>query len=116
MLINTEEYLSVIYDIKNQIISAQQRAVAGINREMVVLYWNIGKIINNKKIWEDSFIPNLARDIRTAFPDLCGFSERNLKYMAKFACSYADFEIVQQVLHNLYWRHNINLMDKLPKK
>jgi predicted nuclease of restriction endonuclease-like (RecB) superfamily len=113
MLSNTTEYLSVVNEIKEQIISAQQRAAAGINREMVALYWNVGKRINDRKTWGDSFIPNLARDIRYAFPALRGFSERNLKYMAKFARIYSDVEIVQQVLHNLPWRHNIALMDKL---
>ena len=113
MLLNKKEYLSIVNDIKNQIILAQQRANSGINREMVVLYWNVGKTINSKKTWGDSFITNLARDIRCTFPELRGFSERNLKYMAKFARIYKDLEIVQQLLHNLPWRHNIALMDKL---
>ena len=113
MLLNTNEYLSVVNDIKNQITLAQQRATTGINREMVVLYWNVGKIINDRKTWGDNFISNLSRDIRSTFLNIRGFSERNLKYMSKFARIYTDFEIVQQVLHNLPWRHNIALMDKL---
>ncbi|MCL2474222.1 MAG: DUF1016 N-terminal domain-containing protein [Alphaproteobacteria bacterium] len=51
--------------------------------------------------------------MRSSFPSQRGFSVRNLKYMAKFASIYNDLEIVQQVLHNLPWRHNITLMDKL---
>ena len=113
MLLNTKEYLSVVNDIKNQITLAQQRATTGVNREMVVLYWNVGKIINDRKTWGDGFIGNLSRDIRNVFPNIRGFSERNLKYMAKFAKIYTDQEIVQQVLHNLPWRHNIALMDKI---
>ena len=116
MLLNENEYLSIVNDIKNQIILAQQRATTWINREMVVLYWNVGKTINDRKTWGDNFIVNLSRDIRSTFPNIRGFSERNLKYMAKFARIYTDFEIVQQVLHNLPWRHNIALMDKLDEE
>ncbi|GAB7140664.1 hypothetical protein RsTz2092_06150 [Deferribacterales bacterium RsTz2092] len=113
MLMNTQEYLSIVDNIKTQIASAQQRALASANRELVALYWKIGIVINERKTWGNKLIVNLARDIHTSFPNLRGFSERNLKYMAKFAISYGDTEIVQQVLHNLPWRHNITLIDKL---
>jgi len=110
---NAKEYLHVVEGIKLQITLAQQRAIAGANRELVVLYWNIGKVINERKSWGNGFIENLARDIRSLFPALRGFSVRNLKYMAKFARIYGDSEKVQQVLHNLPWRHNIALMERL---
>jgi predicted nuclease of restriction endonuclease-like (RecB) superfamily len=110
---NAEEYLQVAEGIKQQIMLAQQRAVAGANRELVVLYWNIGKIVNEQKTWGDGFIENLARDIRGSFPNIRGFSVRNLKYMSKFARIYKDLEICATPLHNLPWRHNIVLMERL---
>jgi predicted nuclease of restriction endonuclease-like (RecB) superfamily len=113
MLINTKEYLDLISNVKQQILLAQQRIINSANRELVTLYWNVGVLINERKSWGDKFIESLARDIKSKFPMLRGFSERNLKYMAKFAKVYADSEKVQQVLHNLPWRHNIVLIDKL---
>ena len=113
MLINTKEYLNIVNSVKQEILLAQQRVINGANRELVGLYWKVGKTINCQKTWGDKFIANMARDIRIAFPELRGFSVRNLKYMTKFAKTYADSPIVQQVLHNLPWRHNIALMDGL---
>ena len=112
MLMNTNEYMDTIEQVKQQIQLAQQRALMGANRELVVLYWNVGKIINERKTWGDKFIVNLANDVRSAFPKLKGFSERNIKYMAKFANIYNNLEIVQRVLHNLPWRHNIALKNR----
>jgi len=109
MLINTEEYLNIVSDVKQEILLARQRIINGANRELVELYWKIGVIINERKSWGDKLIQNMARDIALEFPALRGFSQRNLKYMSKFAKIYADSPIVQQVLHNLPWRHNIVL-------
>ena len=109
----TKEYLAIVEDIKMRIIDAQQRAVQNANRELVILYWNVGRIINARKTWGDGFIENLARDIRSSFPSLRGFSERNLRYMTKFASIYKESAILQQVLQNLPWRHNIILMERL---
>jgi len=113
MLINAEEYLNIVSDVKQEILLARQRIINGANRELVELYWKIGVIINERKSWGDKLIQNMARDITLEFPALRGFSQRNLKYMSKFAKIYTDSQIVQQVLHNLPWRHNIVLMDKL---
>jgi len=113
MLINTKNYIQIVSNVKQEILLAQQRIINGANRELVALYWKVGKIINEQKSWGDKFIENLAHDIKTSFPSLRVFSVRNLKYMSKFAKIYAGSEKVQQVLHNLPWRHNIALMDKL---
>lgn len=113
MLINSNEYLSIVDTIKMNIQTAQYKAVLGANRELIMLYWNIGNVINAHNVWGSKFIDNLARDIKLEFPDMTGFSVRNLKYMAKFAKLYADQEIVQEVLAQLSWYHNIALMDKV---
>jgi len=52
---NVKEYLQVVEGIKQQIVLAQQRAIAGINRELATLYWNVGKIVNERKTWGDGF-------------------------------------------------------------
>ena len=78
-----------------------------------MLYHDIGCVINEHKVWGNKFIENLARDIRLEFPEKKGFSQRNLKYMAKFASIYPDREFVQQVVAQIPWGHNIVLLDKV---
>lgn len=55
----------------------------------------------------------MAQDLKDAFPEMSGFSPRNIKYMRKFAQCWPDYEIVQRVVAQLPWRSNITLMDKL---
>lgn len=113
MLINESGYFQLLDDIKNQIQSARYQAVLGANRELICLYWNIGKVINENKTWGSKFIQNLAHDIKLAFPDAKGYSVRNLNYMAKFQDAYSDIEIVQTVSAQLSWSHNTALLDKV---
>lgn len=63
MLINDNEYLDIVETIKLEIKSAQYKAAVSVNRELIMLYYNIGKIINEHKTWENKFIENLAADI-----------------------------------------------------
>lgn len=113
MLMNNNEYLSVIDGIKVQIKSAQYKAASAVNRELIMLYWNIGNVINEHSVWGNKFIETLAHDIKLDFPNAKGYSIRNLKYMAKFAKTYPDAEIVQTVSAQLSWSHNIALLDKV---
>ena len=113
MLMNQKEYFNVIATIKTEIRSAQYRAAASANKELLLLYYHIGKIINAHKTWGNKFIENLSRDLRTEYPDAKGFSVRNLKYMAKFASTYPDDEFVQTVSAQISWSHNIAIIDKV---
>lgn len=113
MLINNSEYLTIINDIKTKIQRARHRAVIATNSELIILYWNIGKVINEHKSWGNKFINNLARDIKLEFPNAKGYSVRNLKYMAKFAKIYPDLQIVQTLSAQLSWSHNTMLLDKI---
>ena len=113
MLMNTPEYLSIIENIKNEIKTAQYRAAVHANADMLLLYHDIGCVINEHKAWGNKFVDNLATDIRIAFPESKGYSVRNLKYMAKFAETYPNREFVQQVVAQIPWGHNIVLLDKI---
>ena len=113
MLINDNQYLSIIESIKNEICNSQFKAAVSVNRELIMLYYNIGLIINEHKIWGNKFIENLARDIKLEFPNATGYSVRNLKYMAKFALEYPDREFVQQIVAQIPWGHNEVLLDKI---
>lgn len=113
MLINNNEYLDIIESVKCEIKNAQYKAAVSVNKELVLLYYNIGKIINEHKTWGSKFIENLSADIHLSFPDTKGYSVRNLKYMAKFAAEYPDEEFVQQVVAQVPWGQNIVLLDRI---
>ena len=92
MLMNTPEYLSIIENIKSEIKAAQYRATIHANSDLLLLYYDIGTVINEYKTWGNKFIENLSYDIQVTFPERKGYSVRNLKYMAKFAARFADRE------------------------
>jgi len=116
MLIDDKTYLELVDEIKRKIAEAQREVVFSANKELITLYWNIGKIINEKNTWGSRFIENLSRDINLEFPKMAGFSRSNLFNMSKFAKTYPDFEIVQRALYKLPWRSNLALMEKVKDK
>lgn len=113
MLMNDKQYLSIVESIKDEIGRSRVKAAVSVNRELVMLYYNIGLIINENKTWGNKFVENLARDIKLEFPNSTGYSVRNLKYMAKFADEYPDREFVQQFVAQIPWGHNVVLLDKV---
>lgn len=111
-----EGYDDWLVELKTKIHQAQQRAVLAANRELVLLYWQIGNDIINRQAdqgWGAKVIDRLAHDLRNEFPTMKGFSARNLKYMRAFAEAWPDTEIVQQAVAQLPWGHNLVLLTKL---
>ena len=111
-----EGYADWLADLKSRIHSAQQRATLAVNRELVLLYWQIGRdILTRQSVqgWGAKVIERLAQDLRVAFPDMKGFSPRNLKYMRAFAQAWPEAEFVQQAAAQLPWFHLCTLLDKL---
>ena len=113
MLMNSNEYLHIVEEVKQEIRTAQYRAAVSVNRELLGLYHSIGEVINAHKTWGSKFVENLAADIKLSFPDATGYSVRNLKYMAKFAAEYPNDEFVQQPVAQIPWGHNVVLLDKI---
>lgn len=113
MLINNNEYLDLVQHIKEEIKHAQYKAVLSVNKQLIVLYYNIGKLINKHKTWGSKFIENLSYDIKLSFPNSKGYSVRNLKYMSKFADTYHDEQFVQQAVAQIPWGHIVVLLDKI---
>ncbi|KQQ62426.1 hypothetical protein ASF84_27450 [Pseudomonas sp. Leaf127] len=112
-----EGYGDWLTELKYRIHTAQQRATLAVNRELVLLYWQIGHDILTRQTqqgWGAKVIERLAQDLRAAFPDMKGFSPRSLKYMRAFAQAWPDAEFVQGVLAQLPWYHQLALLDKLP--
>nr|WP_310319750.1 PDDEXK nuclease domain-containing protein [Paraburkholderia terricola] len=117
---NTEpagaDYAAWLNDLKARVASARQRAALAVSRDLVLLYWQIGRDIAQRQQaqgWGAKVIDRLARDLRSAFPDMRGFSPRNLKYMRAFAQAWPDGEFVQQAAAQLPWFHLCTLLDKL---
>jgi predicted nuclease of restriction endonuclease-like (RecB) superfamily len=109
-------YDDFLSSLKERIRTAQVSAALAVNREMVLLYWQTGRDIlerQRQQGWGAKVIDRLARDLRTAFPDMKGFSSRNLKYMRAFAEAYPDQQFVQVPLAQITWYHNITLLDKV---
>ncbi|NEO82834.1 MAG: DUF1016 domain-containing protein [Spirulina sp. SIO3F2] len=115
-IFNHPDYQTLLHSLKTQIRQAQVKAALAVNRELVLLYWHIGAQILEQQAaqgWGAKVIEQLSQDLRQDFPSLKGFSTRNLKYMRAFAKTYPDFEIVQGVLAQITWYHNLALLDKL---
>ena len=92
------------------------RAVLAANRELTLLYWDIGQAIlgrQDQEGWGAKVIDRLSRDLRRAFPDMKGLSPRNLKYMRRFGEAWPDREIVQQAAARIPWFHNCVLLEKV---
>jgi len=109
-------YAEWLKDVKARIRIAQLRASVAVNRELVLLYWQIGRDIlerQEREGWGTKVVDRIARDLRVAFPGIKGFSARNLKYMRSFAAAWPDVEFVQQLAAQLPWFHLCTLLDKL---
>ncbi|MBW4520329.1 MAG: DUF1016 family protein [Scytolyngbya sp. HA4215-MV1] len=109
-------YDRFFHEIKEQIRQTQVRAALSVNRELVLLYWSIGRniLLQQQQFgWGAKVITRLSKDLSQSFPEVKGFSSRNLKYMRAFADAYPDREIVQQLAAQIPWFHNCILLDKV---
>ena len=115
-IIYSKGYKEFVSKIKEKIRNAQYKAISHANRELIILYWEIGMGIlkkQKKEGWGAKIIDKLSDDLKHSFPDMKGFSTRNLKYMRKFAEKYNDFVFVQQLAAQIPWFHNCVILDKI---
>jgi len=111
-----DDYRDWLAELKRRVERARQRAAVAVNRELVSLYWQIGRDIlerQQRQGWGAKVIDRLAGDLKAAFPDMQGFSPRNLKYMRALAQAWPEPEFVQQPVAQLPWSHVVTLLDKL---
>lgn len=111
-----EGYEQWFIELKTRIHNSQQRASLSVNRELISLYWQIGQDILTRQAeqgWGAKVIDRLSHDLKTAFPEMKGFSRANLMYMRAFAEAWPDGQIVQQPVGQLPWGHNLVLLSKL---
>lgn len=111
-----EGYDTFLKDLKERIRQTQVRAALSVNKELINLYWQIGRDILGQQRslgWGAKVVDKLADDLRSSFPEMKGFSPRNLKYMRAFAEAYPDFEFVQQAVAQIPWGHNVRILDQV---
>ena len=111
-----ENYTAFLRSLKERIQQAQIKAALAVNKELTLLYWQIGREIlirQQQEGWGTKIVDQLAKDLKREFPDIKGFSSRNLKYMRAFAEAYPDEQIVQQLAAQIPWFHNCVLLDKV---
>lgn len=108
------DYEVFLRDLKQRIRAAQVRAAVAVNRELVLLYWHIGRDIlerQDRAGWGAKVIDRLAVDLHNEFPDIKGFSRTNLLYMRAFAEAWPEEAFVQQVVGQIPWGHNLRILD-----
>ncbi|MFA5162010.1 MAG: PDDEXK nuclease domain-containing protein [Elusimicrobiales bacterium] len=110
-----KNYPALLNEIKNRIRSAQYQALKAVNRELMALYWDIGKIIvtaQRGQTWGKSIVEKLALDLRKEFPGTAGFSTQNLWYMRQFFMEYSGDAKLQPLVGEIGWAHNLVIMSK----
>ena len=111
-----EDYPDWLAELKRRIQSERMQIIIASNVAMTLLYWDIGqRILEKQKIqgWGAKIIDRLSFDLREQFPEMKGFSPRNLKYMRAFALAWPNREIVQTASAQLSWYHNTTLLEKV---
>lgn len=109
-------YRSVLGTIKDRVRQERIRVALSANSALILLYWDIGRLVLQRQGhagWGARIVDRLSHDLRTTFPDMKGFSPRNLKYMRAFAAAWPQRSIVQEQLAQITWYHNIALLEKL---
>jgi predicted nuclease of restriction endonuclease-like (RecB) superfamily len=109
------DYGALLTQLKARIQSAQYAALRAVNKELVALYSDIGKLIEERQQsqgWGKSIVENLSRDLRKEFGEKSGFSVQNLWYMRKFYREYKEFPILQPLAGEIAWTKNTLILDR----
>ena len=108
-----DEFKNIINNIKKEINTTQVKMAIEANKNLISLYYKLGKIFDDNSKYGNKFIEETSIELKLAFPDIKGFSVRNLKYMKKFYLEYKNNKLVQQIVAQIPWGHNIVLMTKI---
>jgi predicted nuclease of restriction endonuclease-like (RecB) superfamily len=109
-------YDAFLTELKARIRQAQVKAALAVNKELIVLYWQIGREILSRQQqagWGTKVIERLAKDLKREFPDMKGFSRTNLMYMRAFAEAWPDEQFVHQLGGQIPWKHNCIIISKI---
>ena len=108
-----QEFKIIIDNIKQDIKKTQIKTAVQANQNLIMLYFRLGKILYENFKYGNKFIDEISHELKIEYPNSKGYSVRNLKYMKKFYIEYKDNELVQQVVAQVPWGHNIILMEKI---
>ena len=111
--ISKSDFVGVVANIKNEIRTTQVRTMQQVNNNLIMMYFRIGKILAENSKYGNKFIENIAMELKLEFPDLKGFSGRNLRRMKLFYYEYKDDEKWPQLVAKLPWGQNVILMEKI---
>ena len=111
----SDDYKDFVVDIKNKIRNSQYEAMKQVNKTLINLYWGIGQEIYNQqqeKGWGKSIVEVLSKELKKEFPDVHGFSSRNLWRMRNLYVEYKDNEILPPLVAEFSWSKNVAIMEK----
>ena len=108
-----KKFIVIVNEIKKEIKTTHIKVAIEANKNLINLYFKIGKILNDNYKYGNKFIDDISRELKLEFPYYEGFSVRNLKYMKKFYLEYKNDKLVQRTVAQVPWRHNIVLMSKI---
>ena len=112
-IIEKEEFNSIVRTIKNEIKNTQIKTMLSANKNLIMMYFRIGKVLSENSKYGNSFIKNISHSIRLEYPGIKGFSERNLMRMKRFYNEYKNEKKLPQLVAHLPWGHNVVLMEKI---
>ena len=107
------EFKNIIANIKEEIKIAQTKTIQQVNRNLIMLYFKLGKILEENGKYGNGFIKRVSLEIKIEYPNMKGFSERNLRKMKLFYNEYRGYENWPQLVANLPWGHNMLLIEKI---
>ena len=113
--ITTTDYAKLLGEIKERIRTAQYEALKAVNKELIALYWDIGKAIIERqkgKSWGKSVVERLAADLQQEFPGIGGFSARNIWRMREFFLTYWENEKLSPMVAEIGWTHNLIILEQ----
>ena len=118
-LLQDNEYKHWLKDLKQKVLQSQLKAVVQVNSTLLEFYWELGEEIvlrQTQARWGDGFLKQLSQDLMAEFPDMKGFSERNLKYIRQWVLFYSGNKAIGQQpvaqLTQISWGHNLKIITK----
>ena len=109
------EYIALLSEVKERVRNAQYAALRSVNRELIALYWDIGRMIVGRQVegsWGKAVVERLAADLQAEFPGVSGFSASNLWRMKGFYEVYASSEKLAPLVREIAWAHNVIILEK----
>jgi predicted nuclease of restriction endonuclease-like (RecB) superfamily len=112
---SASNYRELLTEVKQRIRTAQYEALKAVNKELIALYWDIGRLIITRQegeTWGKSVVELLAKDLQAEFPGISGFSSRNIWRMRDFYLTYHADEKLSPLVAEIAWTHNLVIMEK----